>query len=160
MVNIGTDDPVTVTLETPTLVSPAVQDVGNPPPPQAMPWYDRRPVLLAAGFLGIVGLLVLAVSVVSVSDQSTRPPQPTTTVSTPSIPTRQAPEPAAPPVDNSLAPTPFPPPQPPTSATDDAPPPDTGPIAETIDPMPPQPAPGHYRRWLHRNFPGFFGAPG
>jgi hypothetical protein len=146
MTPIGTDD-TTTELETPTGVLPTESMATNGGWPQPTRWYDRTPVLLAAGLVGIVGLIALAVSVVSVSEESTRTPHPATTVSTPSTPALRAPDTAAP---SPLDPSPSSVPPPPAAVVNE----DPGPIAETEDPLPTsRPDTDWYPHRWHRRLP-------
>ena len=147
MAPIDTDDMTTTELETPTRGLPTESMWLDTAPPQRTQWYDRTPVLLAAGLLGIVGLIALAVSVVSVSEESTRTPHPATTVSTPSTPALRAPDTTAPGSVDPPSPSMT---QPPGAAVNE----DPGPIAETEDPVPSSPADPdwHPHRW-HRHLP-------
>jgi hypothetical protein len=162
MAPIGTEDTTTAELETPTQVLPAVRAATSS---ERTAWHQRPGLALVAGLVGVVGLIALAVSVVTVSDESTRSSTPAPTTQTaPAQPTNQRMPP--PPLatsssPTSLSPTTVPPPQQSVSAAAGAP--EDGPTAETITAAPvpdEQPAPGRYRRWLHRNFPGLFGGAG
>jgi hypothetical protein len=145
MTPIGAGDVTTTELETPTRVLPIESTGKDVAWPQRTRWYDRTPVLFAAGLLGIAGLIALAVSVVTVSDESTRAPRPATTVSTPPKPTLQAPDTAtAAPVD---------PPSPSVTQPPAVVNADPGPIAETEDQGPAlslQPTMDPYPHWRHR----------
>jgi hypothetical protein len=153
MTPIGADDVTTTELETPTRVLP-IESMGTDVAwPQRTRWYDRTPVLLAAGFLGIVGLIALAVSVVTVSDESTRAPRPATTMATPSTPTLQATDTATPGSLDRPSPSPT---QPPGALVNA----DPGLIAETENPsQPSQLATDRYPHWWHRHPPRWLVGP-